>query len=46
MKPVVKKVLLGVAAVLGLGTIGAGGYVMMQVRAFDASMQKRPPIRR
>jgi len=40
MKPVVKKVLLGVAAVLGLGTVGAGGYVMMQVRAFDESMGK------
>lgn len=40
MKPVVKKILLGVGAVFGLGAIGAGGYVMMQVRAFDESMQK------
>lgn len=40
MKPIVKKILLGVGAFLGLGALGAGGYVMMQVRAFDESMLK------
>jgi hypothetical protein len=40
MKPVVKKVLLGAAALLGLGALGAGGFVMMQVKACDDSMAK------
>ena len=40
MKPLVKKILLGVGAVFGLGAIGAGSYVMLQVRAFDESMAR------
>ncbi|HRG95927.1 MAG TPA: hypothetical protein PLR99_06755 [Polyangiaceae bacterium] len=35
-----KRVLQGVAAVLGLGLVGAGGFVTLQVRAFDESMAK------
>jgi cytochrome c5 len=40
MKPVVKKILLGVSAVLGLGVLGAGGFALSKASAFDASMEK------
>lgn len=40
MKAGAKKILVGVAAVLGLGAMGAGGFVQSQVGAFDESMAK------
>lgn len=40
MKPIVKKILLGVVGVLGVASLGAGGWVLMQVSAFDQSMSK------
>jgi mono/diheme cytochrome c family protein len=43
MKPLLKKVLLGVGASLGALTLGLGGYVFVQTRAFDASMEKVYP---
>lgn len=45
---VLKKVLIGVGAVVGLGALGLGGFVFVQVRAFDASMDKtydQPPLK-
>jgi len=47
MKPVVKKVLVGVVAVLGLAGLGSGGFVYANVSAFDSSMAKvydTPPL--
>jgi mono/diheme cytochrome c family protein len=35
-----KKVLIGVGAVIGLVAIGAGGFVYVQTSAFDASLEK------
>ena len=40
MKPVVKRVLLGVAGLLGVGVVGAGAYVGLQARAYEASLEK------
>lgn len=40
MKPVVKKALIGVGAVVGLVAIGGGGYAFLQARDFDASMER------
>ena len=40
MKPLLKKVLLGVGGTLALVVLGLGGYVFVQTRAFDASMEK------
>ncbi|MGZ3451282.1 MAG: c-type cytochrome [Polyangiales bacterium] len=40
MKPVVKKILLGVVGVLGVCALGASAFVYSQTRAFDASMDK------
>jgi mono/diheme cytochrome c family protein len=40
MKPWLKKLLLGVTACLGLGALGAGGFVYSQTSAFDESMAK------
>jgi mono/diheme cytochrome c family protein len=37
---VLKKVLIGVGAVVGLGVVGVGGFAFIQARAFDASMSK------
>lgn len=37
---VLKKVLVGVGAVVGVGALGLGGFMFMNVRAFDASMDK------
>jgi mono/diheme cytochrome c family protein len=37
---VLKKVLIGVGAVVGLGAVGVGGFAFIQARAFDASMDK------
>lgn len=37
---VLKKVLIGVGAVVGLGALGLGGFVFVTARAFDASMDK------
>lgn len=48
MKPIVKKVLIGAAAVLGIASLGAGGFVFMNARAFDESMNKTydiPPLK-
>jgi hypothetical protein len=47
MKPRIKKALLGIAAVMGVGVLGAASFVTTQVMAFDASMQKvydTPPV--
>jgi mono/diheme cytochrome c family protein len=40
MKPLVKKILIGLGALLGTAVLGGGGYVYAQVSAFDASMDK------
>jgi mono/diheme cytochrome c family protein len=40
MKPIVKKVLIGTAALLGVLSLGGGGFVLMNTRAFDESMNK------
>jgi mono/diheme cytochrome c family protein len=40
MKPIVKKILLGVGGVVGLGAIGVGVFLFSEARAFDASMNK------
>ena len=40
VKPVVKKILLGVGAVLGAVVVGGGVFVGLQVRAFAASVDK------
>lgn len=40
MKPIVKKVLLGVVGVLALATAGAGGFVWTQTSAYDDSMNQ------
>lgn len=40
MKPLVKKVLFGVAGVLALAGVGASGFVHAQTSAFDESMAK------
>lgn len=40
MKPMVKKILLGVAGVVGLGAIGVGVFLFSNAREFDASMNK------
>lgn len=45
---VMKKVLVGVGAVVGVAALGLGGFVFVQVRAFDASMDKtydQPPLK-
>ncbi len=47
MTSVLKKALLGASVVFGIGALGGGGFVTMQVLAFDASMQKvydTPPV--
>ncbi len=38
MKPVVKKILVGVGVLVGLVAVGGGGFAFLQARAFDASM--------
>ncbi|HEU5075846.1 MAG TPA: hypothetical protein VFU02_16750 [Polyangiaceae bacterium] len=40
MKPLLKKVLIGVGAGVAALALGVGGYVLVQTRAFDASMAK------
>jgi cytochrome c553 len=35
-----KKILIGVGAVIGLVVVGAGGFVYVQTSAFDASLEK------
>ncbi len=40
MKPVWKKALLGFVAFVGIGACVAGGWACVQIRAFDASMDK------
>jgi mono/diheme cytochrome c family protein len=40
VKPLVKRVLLGVGAVVGSALLGGGAFVAFQVRAFSASMDK------
>jgi len=40
MKPLLKKVLVGVGVTLGALALGVGGYVLVQTRAYDASMAK------
>ncbi len=40
MKPLLKKVLIGVGATLGVLALGFGAYVLILTRAFDASMAK------
>lgn len=45
---VMKKVLVSVGAVVGVAALGLGGFVFVQVRAFDASMDKtydQPPLK-
>jgi mono/diheme cytochrome c family protein len=47
MKGILRKVLVGVGALLALSTVGAGSYVMLQVRAYEESMAKvydTPPV--
>lgn len=48
MKPILKKVLVGTAALLGVLSLGAGGFVLLNTRAFDESMNKTwdiPPLK-
>lgn len=40
MASMLKKILVGVGALIGIAALGGGGYVLAQVRAFDASMAK------
>lgn len=40
MNSVLKKILIGVGGVVGLAAAGVGGYVWMQMSAFDSSMSK------
>lgn len=40
MKPVLKKVLLALVSVVGLAAVGLGGYVYLQVSAFNKSVAK------
>lgn len=48
MKPILKKVLVGTVALLGVLSLGGGGFVLLNVRAFDESMNKTydiPPLK-
>jgi mono/diheme cytochrome c family protein len=40
MKPVLKRVLLGVASVLVVAALGGGGFACVQTSAYDASLEK------
>jgi len=40
MKPILKKILTGTVALIGVLSLGAGGYVFLNAHAFDASMNK------
>jgi mono/diheme cytochrome c family protein len=40
MSPTLKKILIGLGALVGLTAAGVGGYVCMQVSAFDSSMDQ------
>ena len=40
MKPVLKKILISLGVVVGLGALALGGYVFKQTRDFDRSVEK------